>query len=122
MQEIKISFDKNEGEDVHVEFGHSVTEKQLESAIDIMKSAIKARKEMMKKWIHVSSSVIEKTRYHPMGKDGEFSCVEITMNNENNYIYFGVQFELFQAFVAAASMGSFYNKHIKGQYPCTKLD
>ena len=122
MKEIRISFNENESEDVRVEFGHSVTKNELVSAMEILQNAIQARKDLMKIWIPVSSSVISDVRYHPMGKGGEFSCVEITMNNDNNYIYFGVPFETFQSMINSESKGSFYNKHIKGRFPCTRLD
>jgi len=64
----------------------------------------------------VSSSNLESVGYDP-----DSAMLEIEFHDGSIYQYSGVPQDVHTALMAAASLGSFLHKHIKGKYPYKKV-
>ncbi len=65
-------------------------------------------------WVHVRSSAIRKIGY-------EASTRRMYIDFEDSdpyYTYCGVPEGVYQSFVSARSVGSYYHQHIKDRYDC----
>lgn len=74
----------------------------------------------IKTWIAVQSSNLHSVWYDP-----EQQILKIAFMPEGSgvsyYGYSGVPMSVFLALLAAPSKGKYHHKHIKGQYPYTRL-
>lgn len=66
--------------------------------------------------IPVSSSNLLSVRYDP-----RHETLEIEFKSGQTWAYFGVARETYTALMMTSSKGSFFHKHIKGQYACQKI-
>jgi hypothetical protein len=62
--------------------------------------------------VAVQSSAIVRIRYRPKGRE-----LLVTFVNGKTYVYEGVPERIYEAFLAAASHGTFLNAHIRDRYP-----
>lgn len=63
----------------------------------------------------VTSTLVDSVGYH----NGN---LYIQFKNGNLYEYFNVPFRHYQGILAAESVGKYYGKYIRGQYPRKKID
>jgi len=56
-----------------------------------------------------------------VGYDPASSVLEIEFHNGSIYQYRGVPKSIYVALMAAASLGSFFHRHIKDKYPYKKV-
>lgn len=47
--------------------------------------------------------------------------LQLDFRDGTRYTYSGVSPELFRELLGATSKGSFFNRHIRGRFPCAKL-
>ncbi len=69
----------------------------------------------MPEMIYVDSSNVE-----AVGYDGDAHELHVQFVSGGSYIYYEVPQDVFDAFMSAASKGSFLNREIKGVYRFTK--
>jgi len=72
-------------------------------------------REQMKERFPVNSSLIVAVTY------AADAALDIEFTSGSKYRYFAVPQRVLRDFLAAASKGVFFNRHIKPRYPCTKL-
>lgn len=63
------------------------------------------------------SSVIQYTKYHKKEK-----ALLVVFNGANGYIYLGVNWSTWRGYLKAESKGQYYNRMVKSQYPCYKVE
>lgn len=66
--------------------------------------------------IHSDSSMITSTAYHP-----HTETLELVFCNGGIYEYHQIGEEIYEEFLAAESIGEYFNNHIRLKYPYTKV-
>jgi hypothetical protein len=64
----------------------------------------------------VTSSVVA-----AVGYDAVYHWLEVELTDGAVYLYRGVPARIHQAFVAALSKGSFYNRYVRDDYPFVRV-
>jgi hypothetical protein len=64
--------------------------------------------------VHVDSTTLATVAH-----DG--AKLQLDFRDRTRYEYSGVSPELFRDLLGATSKGSFFNRHIRGRFPCAKL-
>jgi hypothetical protein len=75
------------------------------------------REERSGRYRHVQSSVMTS-----IGYDNETQALDITFTSGETYRYSNVPRDIYAALLNAESKGEFFNDHVKGIFPFTKVD
>ena len=66
--------------------------------------------------VRVDSTTLAAAAY-----DDRCAILRLDFRDGARYTYSGVSPELFRDLLRATSKGSFFNRHIRGRFPCAKL-
>jgi hypothetical protein len=64
---------------------------------------------------------VESTSLAAVAYDDRGAELQLDFRDGTRYAYSGVSPELFRELLGANSKGSFFNRHIRGRFPCAKL-
>ncbi len=65
---------------------------------------------------------VKSSSLRAIGFDHQLSILEAEFSNGGVYQYFGVPLRIYRGLLAAASKGSFFNAHIRDNFPATKIE
>lgn len=64
---------------------------------------------------------VSSSNIRSIGYDSKFQTLEIEFHSGGIYQYFNVPESIYNALMAASSHGSYFHRHIKNRYRCTKI-
>jgi len=64
---------------------------------------------------------VDSTTLAAVAYDDRLANLQLDFRDGTRYTYSGVSPELFRDLLCATSKGSFFNRHIRGRFPCAKL-
>ena len=64
---------------------------------------------------------VDSTTLAAVAYDDRRAKLQVDFRDGTRYAYSGVSPELFRDLLCAASKGSFFNRYLRGRFPCAKL-
>lgn len=69
----------------------------------------------------ISMRRVDSSAIAAIGYSSSYEAMLIEFHDSGRYLYYSVPSSIYQEFLRADSIGSYYNKNIKGQYRCEKV-
>jgi hypothetical protein len=71
--------------------------------------------------IAATGLVLNSTSLAAVAYDEDLRLLQLNFQDGTRYLYSGVTPDLYHHLVGATSKGSFFNRHIRGQFPYAKI-